>query len=217
MKFIDDSSKNLKWFNRNFFYTGTITIVLINVLLFLVCGNNWSPGYVFARWHDVLNFKNILATFLSAFEHANLQHCLLNSLCFLIAGSYVERKIGTANLFVLIFSLAFFCECVTDANSSGTSHGFSGVNYGLYAYIIVDYVFMFISKKHTKLNIIYGAIILALIYLACCFSGGTSTFSFEWYPYDMITNMGHYTAFLTGLIMSILLQFVKWKTLKENK
>ena len=108
MKFIDDSTKNLKWFNRNFFYAGTVVILLINIVAFLVGGNDWAPGCVYAGWTDVLSFENIVAAFLSAFEHSNLQHCLLNSLCFLIAGSYVERKIGTVNLLILILSLAFF-------------------------------------------------------------------------------------------------------------
>jgi membrane associated rhomboid family serine protease len=135
----------------------------------------------------------------------------------LVAGTYVERKIGTVNILVLVASFAFFCGCAVAANHSGTSVGFSGVNYAFYAYIIIDYVFMFIDKKQTKANTIYGAIVLALIYLATCFCGGTSSFSFKIYPYDLLNNMGHYTSFLTGAILTLLLQFVKWQTAKSKE
>ena len=132
----------IKWYNRNIFYCITLLVVFANIFAFYFGGNNWAPEYVQAQWIDVLNFQNIIVCFLSAFEHSNLQHCLLNCLCFLIAGSYVERKIGSLNFFVLLFALTFFFECAIDANCrSGSSHGFSGVNYGIYAYIIIDYIF----------------------------------------------------------------------------
>ena len=129
----------------------------------------------------------------------------------------IERKIGTVNLFILVVTYSFVCNCAVSANYKGASHGFSGVNYGLYAYIIIDYIFMFVFKKVNKINVIYGAIILALIYVASCFCGGTTNFQFALYPYDLITNMGHYKSFLSGGIIALLLQFVKWKTIQENK
>ena len=61
----------------------------------------------------------------------------------------------------IYISFAFFGECAVGANHSGTSWGFSGVNYAFYAYVIVDYIFMFIFRKQSKVSIIYGAIILA--------------------------------------------------------
>ena len=216
MRYIDLENKKLRWYNRNLFYTGTAFVIIINVLAYLIGGSRWELGYVTSKWTDVLRFDNLVACFLSAFKHSNLQHCLLNSLCFLVAGTYVERKIGTVNILVLVASFAFFCGCAVAANHSGTSVGFSGVNYAFYAYIIIDYVFMFIDKKQTKANTIYGAIVLALIYLSTCFCGGTSSFSFKIYPYDLITNMGHYTSFLTGGILMLLLQFVKKQADKKT-
>ena len=217
MKYIDDESKKIAWYNENVFYLCTLAVIICNVGAFFIGGRSWAPEFSNAEWTDILNFDNLFAVVLSAFEHSNLQHCLLNSLCFLVAGVYLERKIGTVNLSILVFSLVFFGECAVKANHQGGSHGFSGVNYGLYAYILVDYLCMFIEKKQTKINMIYGAIVVALIYLAACFSGGTAGFSFQWYPYDLITNMGHYTSFLTGAILSLLLKFIKWQTVKETK
>jgi membrane associated rhomboid family serine protease len=217
MKYIDDESKKLKWYNRNVVYVGTLCIVFINIFAFWFGGNDWAPNYVWSDWKSILNFQNLIACFLSAYEHSNLQHCLLNSLCFLIAGCYVERKIGTVNLLVLTFAITFFCGCAVNANSNPNNHGFSGVNYGIYAYIIVDYIFMFVYKKQTKINVIYGAIILTLIYVAACFCGGTSNFAFAPYPYDLIANKGHYTSFAAGAILFLLLQFVKFQTYSNQK
>ena len=216
MKYIDLKNKKLNWYNRNLFYLGTIFVVFINIFAFLFNDNSWKFEYVYSQWTDVLNFNNLFACFFSAFKHSNLQHCLLNCLCFFVVGTYVERKIGTLNLFVLVVSFALFCESAVDANHSGGSVGFSGVNYAFYAYAIIDYIFMFINKKQTKSSIIYGAIILALIYWATCFSGGTTAFSFKIYPYDLLTNMGHYTSFFAGAILTLLLQFVKWQMSKND-
>ena len=201
--------KQEKKINKNYFFAGTFLVIIINFLVYYFFSEQ-DVIYSTYNWENVLDFKNLFICFYSAFRHFNVQHLLLNCLCFLIAGGYVERKRGSLELIVLVVLFTFFGEGMTDANHySGTSRGFSGVNYAFYAYIIIDYVFMFIDKKQTKANTIYGAIVLALIYLATCFCGGTSSFSFKIYPYDLITNMGHYTSFLTGGILMLLLQFVK--------
>lgn len=216
MKFIDVKNKKLRWYNRNLFYFGTILVVFINIFAFFYNDNKWQIKYVYSNWDDVFNFENLIVSFVSAFKHSNMQHCLLNSLCFLIAGSYVERKIGSVNLFILVFVFALFGEAMVDANYRGISVGFSGVNFALYAFILIDFAFMFIFKKQTLVCVIYGLIVIGLIYLACCFNGGTKGVSFATYPYDLITNMGHYTAFITGAVLTLLINFVKLYTIKNN-
>ena len=88
MKFFDDKSKDLKWHNRNYFYIGTIMIVLINVLLFVVLGNSWDSSIIsvdnLGHWEDPFYFNSTIASFFNAFSHANLQHVLLNMLCFAV-------------------------------------------------------------------------------------------------------------------------------------
>ena len=215
MQYIDDETKKLNWYNRNIFFSCTMFFVLVNILAFAFGGDSWVLDYFWTISREDYAFIQLTIPILSAFEHSNWQHCLLNCLCFFVAGSYVERKIGTFNLLVLVFTLTVFSENLIDANSGAYSHGFSGVNYAMYAYIIIDYIFMFINKKQTKTNIILGAITLALIYLAFCFGGGTTAFNFAWYPYDLITNDAHYIGFLTGGILTLLLQFIKWQIQKK--
>lgn len=94
---------------------------------------------------------------------------------------------------------------ISSNNLSTGGIGFSGVNYGLYAILIIDYAFSFRKDKQrkNKLNLILGATILALIYLAMCYNGGTDSFGFEWYPYDFFNNMAHYSGFLAGLVLAL--------------
>ena len=60
--------------------------------------------------------------------------------------------------------------------------------------------------NRTKFNLIFGAVVLALIYLATCFDGGIHSFGFKLYPYDLISNKGHYSSALAGLILGLTIQ-----------
>ncbi|MDE7372867.1 MAG: rhomboid family intramembrane serine protease [Clostridia bacterium] len=189
--------------------------MLINVILYAALGSQWridtkdfdNYGHYVYHWEQVLYFRNLIQTFLSAFSHFNWQHTLLNMLCFFICGLYLERKLGSIKFLLLIICFAFFGGCAVAANhNSINSYGFSGVNYAIYAYILIDYLFWVIPKeRRNKLNIISGAVMLALIYFAACFNGGTEQVSFSWYPYDALHNLGHYTSYLVGLIIATLL------------
>ena len=202
-----NSSKEKKAVAKNFFFLGTLLVIAVNIIVFFFS----KPIYLDStnNWENVFDFSHLFTTFTSAFRHFNLQHVLLNSLCFLVVGAYVERKQGTLGLLVLVFIFALFGESMTDANHTGTSLGFSGVNFAFYAYVIVDFIFDFKQIRKEKGELILSIVILCLIYLACCFCGGTSGFSFKIYPYDFIHNLGHYTGFLSGTILTILIKICR--------
>lgn len=214
-----NEESNRNWFATNYFWLGTIAVVLVCAFLFLFGGNNWNPieyNYNFSDWTDGLYFNPLFYGFLNSFGHLNLQHMLLNMLCFLIVGLYLERKIGTCKLLLLVVAFAFLSTGITAATShSVSSIGFSGVNYAFYFYIIVDFIFILFQKtRRNKLNIIFGIIMLALIYLAMCFSGGTSNIGFEWFPYDFLHNKGHTGGAFAGLIVGLIVYISKLRTTK---
>lgn len=62
------------------------------------------------------------------------------------------------------------------------------------------------NARRNKTDLIFGGVVLALIYLAMCFSGGTSEVSFAVYPYDLLHNLGHGTGFFCGAIVALLVQ-----------
>lgn len=221
MKIIDDNSKKVRWWNRNYFFAGTILVVLINILIHAIDPDHkWFHDWrVYSYWGSELSFDNLNKQFISAFLHSNWQHALLNMLCFLICGAWVERRKGTFELLGLVFVMAWVAGAFIGANDLSTgSVGYSGVNYAFYAYAIIDYCFLLLRKEtRTKLNVISGAVLIALIYFAACFDGGTETVSFRWYPYDFMHNMGHYSAFFGGVILSITLQLAKLIAVMERK
>lgn len=212
MRFFDDRTKNVKWWNKNYFYVGTIIIIAINILLFAFAGNSWEciVSVENGKWNSAFYFSSILRAFLNSFSHSGWQHVLLNMLCFAGVGLYLERKTGSFGILMLVIVSAFFSSTAVTANYLSIGwHGFSGVNYFLYAYILIDYIFSFQKAKRNITNIILGAIILVLIYLAMCFNGGTNEFSFAWYPYDLTYNLGHYSSFLAGLIFALTIKIVQ--------
>ena len=213
MKFFDDKMKNVRWWNKNLFFLGTLLIIGVNMGLFYLLGAGWSDPPKVAEWNALVTFENVIVNFLSAFDHLDLSHVVLNMVCFFVAGTYIERKVGTVNLLLMVLLFAFVGENIVGANHfGGWSIGFSCVNYALYAYILIDYLFMFRRETRSVGNIIYGLLVLILIYVAMCYAGGgidPFDVKFELIPVDLLYNMGHYTGALTGLVMALALKITR--------
>lgn len=219
-KILDDRTKTLRWWNRNYFFIATVFIALINIILYALGGPNWEkqfdPG--FTGWSEFFNITPLWREFLNNFSHANWQHCLLNMLCFVICGGWLERRKGSFALVGLVLLMSVSGSAfVTAVHGSYRNHGFSGVNYALYAYAIIDYIFLFRKETRSRENVISGAILMGLIYFAACFDGGVSGVSFRIYPYDFLYNVGHYASFVAGLIVAIVVQVVKIFSMSEKK
>ena len=202
--FLDDKSKKLSWLNRNYYFVTTVFIVLLNIIIYAVYGSNTKGFYVRPNWGK-FSVANLFQALVNSYSHSNWQHCLLNMLCFFFAGLYLERKKGSLKFLLFMFVMSLFtafASCTNDISIFWI--GFSGVNYGLYGYIIIEFVFTLLQKdKRYLFNVIAGIVILALIYFAMCFNGGTSKVSFVWYPYDLLHNLGHASGFVVGLIFGI--------------
>ncbi|MBQ8430997.1 MAG: rhomboid family intramembrane serine protease [Clostridia bacterium] len=217
MKFFDDKSKKVKWYNRNYLYAGTILYVILNIVLFASLGSNFV-SFIGGQHvgNGVFDVSNLLRSYLSSFAHLNWQHVLLNMLSFLSCGLYIERKIGTLNFLLLILGFSFFAGNITTAARNSVNHcGASGVIYMCYAYIIIDYIIsLFREKGYNKTNIILGAIIIVLIYVSMCYCD-LNGFGFKWYPYSFIFNAAHYSSFFAGIIISLMIQIPQLKYRKN--
>lgn len=198
---LNDTRKNTTKRTANYFFVVTIAITLINVIIFATCGRDTGDISVRPNWGR-FSVNNLMQTVLNTFTHFNWQHTLLNMLCFLVAGMYLERKQGSFPFLLFMVLLIFFTGFASAANDISLSwKGFSGANYGLYGYIVIEYIFMLFQKRKRDLvNIVSGAVVLGLIYLAMCFNGGTSTIGFEWFPYDLLHNLGHASGFFAGIV-----------------
>ena len=201
-RILNDARKVTTKRTANYFFVVTIAVALINVLVFAAFGFDTGDIIVLPDWGR-FSVNNLLQTVINTFTHFNWQHTLLNMLCFLIAGMYLERKKGSLPFLFFMVLVVFFTGFASSANDISLRwHGFSGANYGLYGYIIIEYVFMLLqSRKRDKVNVVLGAVILCLIYLAMCFNGGTVSIGFEWYPYDLLRNLGHASGFFAGIVL----------------
>ncbi len=200
---INDRNKQLTLLNRNYFFVVTVLIVAANIVIQAVFGINTDIPTE-ANGSTLESLRLLLQAFINCYTHFNWQHTLLNMLCFLIAGLYLERKMGSLRFILFIVVLSFFTAFASCVKWDLGGHGFSGVNYGLYGYIIVEFLFELCRKQERYLfNILSGVVILALIYFAMCFNGGTEKVSFAWYPYDLIHNWAHASGFAVGLVFGV--------------
>lgn len=211
MRVLDERGKITTKWNRNYFFVATTLILIALLVLFLVFHDTMNLQSKHDNWATMLSFDNIYKAYLNCFLHVNWQHLLINMLCFLVCGLYLERKMGSLNYILFVLFMVLFTATFTAGNSLDNSEiGFSCVNYGLYGYIVVEFFFLFQRGKRKCINILLGVLMIALIYVAMCFSGGTESIAFEKYPVDFIYNMGHYTGFVTGILLGLVIEFSKW-------
>lgn len=201
---INAKSKTLTLRNRNYFFVTTLTIVLINFIMFSLRS---KVPYVAIRpnWSEFA-VENLCQALINTYSHSNFQHVTLNMLCFFIAGIYLERKQGSLKFLVFMIIMSAFTAFATVTNDLSLGwRGFSAANYGLYGFIIVEVVFMFARVCDYKplFDVIAGLAIAGLIYFAMCFCGGTTSVAFKPYPYDLFYNLGHASGFIAGLIFGV--------------
>ncbi len=220
MKVIDDKNKKLTWYNRNYFFAGTIIVIVVNILIFYFLGNDWEK--VFKMSQDgtkAFNCANLIRLFMNAYSHSDWPHVLWNMLGVFVCGFYIERKIGSINMLLLILVLTPMANWTAGGNRLYvTSHGFSCVLYALYAFVIIDYIFSFQKHKRNKFNIILGSLIFIYIYISTGWDD-TKSFPVVGYPINLIYHRGHLAGFIIGIIFSLCLQFtdvyVRNRTIKE--
>ena len=216
MKFIDDKNKKLNWYNRNYFYLGSVLFISVCVLIHAFWGSSTPEVSAEENVWNWINFSNLLQGCLNNVFHADWQHVLLNMLCFAVCGLYIERKTGTFNFILLTLATIIFDAAFTAGNVLRVSWiGASGVQYLLYGYIIIDYIFSFQRAKKNKTNTILGAVVLAFIYISMCFNGGTTAFGFDFYPVDLLTNAGHFSPMLAGLLIGLIVQISQLKIIRS--
>ena len=223
MKIIDDKSKKTTWYNRNYFFAGTLIIIAVNILLFHFLGYKWTHDFAVINgdqtpvWDRLLFFDNVIRQFMNSFAHLDWSHVIWNMVIMLVLGLYIERKTGTFGFLLLELVMALFTSWIVGAGRMGVNWvGHSCICYGFDAYVIVDYCFSFQKNKRNMFNTIFGAVVLGIVVV-----------SFFWgdfpriYPGKLVNNLGHYTGFVAGLVFSLTLQltdlFVRKRTLSELK
>ncbi|MCL2751863.1 MAG: rhomboid family intramembrane serine protease [Firmicutes bacterium] len=206
------------WLTKNVFFAGTALILSINILLFALGGKDW-PHFVAAGgqadFGSLLYIHPTLRGFLNAFAHLNWAHVLSNMIGFVVCGFYLEKKTGSANLFLMILAIAYFTAVVSVASTFTAAYwlGFSGILFLLYAYVIVDFLFSLRKIRKNRQKIITGVAVVVFIYVNMSYRGT----AFVWYPYNLIFHEGHLFGFLAGLALGLAVGVIKLVKLRERK
>ena len=149
MKFFDDKSKiNRSWWNKNYFFAGTLLFILVNVILFV---SNYRCSLEEVRVWSNFDLTNLFIAFTNIFRHGSWEHILHNVLMIAIGGLYVERKTGTFKYLLLMLGFSFVGGAMTSACANSLAWGGSSVVwFALYGYILIDYLFSFGRTKRNK-------------------------------------------------------------------
>ena len=217
MKFIDDKSNNLSWWNRNYFYVGTFIFVVINILIYAISADPWDNLYLQYPKYEQFDITNLINSFIGNFGHGSWIHLFGNVLGTIIAGLYLERKMGSINFILLMFCGCILSSMAGAAISLTPATGFSGVTFFLYAIVLIDYIFSFEKSRRNKTNIILGAIILLYItIIGMCADLYYDNIVFLPWPNQLLTNSEHYGGFIVGLIVGFAINLVRLKMDKQS-
>lgn len=219
MKLIDDSSKKVTWSNRNYFWSVSIVYIALNIILFAILGrNNLLWDLTDKKWTVLNGIKEWLISVGNVFTHNDWNHVLFNMLAVLPVAIYIERKVGSFNFAYIIIVLSLLGSALTSMYAGLIWAGSSVVYFALYGYALVDYLFSLRKVSRNKVNVILGAIVLfimLIIFGGYEASNGIHKWSFEFR--QLIYNAGHYLGFLVGVIISLIIQIVKFQANKINK
>jgi len=210
MKFVDDSSKNCKWWNRNYFWCVTLIYIATNIILFALLGrNNLLWQWEEKEWRVFNGLKEMLISFGNAFTHNNWSHVLLNMCAFGISSLYMERKLGSLNYFSIIVLMALFSSVLTSMYVGLSWAGSSVVYFAVWGYVIVDWLFSFRKGIRNRTSTIIGLIVIIANYIWSCFWEESSRVTVHLLPVQLIFNAGHYYGFVVGIILALIINITK--------
>lgn len=208
MKFTDDKSKNIKWYNRNFLWFVSLLYCVLLILLFLPTAHD-PIGIFFDRCRSIenMNFamfnhiKDWLQNLVGLYSHSSWSHVLHNCLGFLLGSIYIERKYGSFNFLLILLGLT--CLCSFDGGGIGNSY----IWFALWGFVLVDFLWPLSKKERNKTNIIFGIVTIVLEYVRSGFydklDGGIG---WGFVPHQLIYNSGHYTGFIFGIFLCIIIK-----------
>lgn len=197
MRFVDDSKKQLNWWNRNYFFIGTIIYVVLNLMFYMFfIRSNYNLSFYNNFWQTLLTYSQ------DVHIHNSWSHVLHNMLGYSVCAFYIERKMGSLNFILLNIYITIICAFMQS--------GCSVVWFFMLGYVFIDFLFSFHKHKRNITNIIVGAIVLALEYFRCCFydmpDGGIGLKAL---PTQLIDNSAHLKGFIIGFITCLIVQIAQ--------
>ena len=207
MKFFDDSTREINWKNRNYFFAGSFAIAVITIILFAALGKCW-PSAIFEPKGPTTGMRNFWVSLLAPFSYLNWLHAISGAIILFVCGIYIERKWGTFSYLGILFMLWMLgCLCTQVTCGLGISAGSSMVYYGMYAFILIDFLFSFQKSRRSIGNIITGVLeIIFAVIMTSLYSenAGIKGVTFK-FMRGFFTDPAHTSSFFAGLFLAIIL------------
>lgn len=168
MKFVDDYKKELKWYNKNYFFLGTILVVGLMFLMYYVIGD-MIENLIETNRYFVYLFAPISAQ--------NIQGLVISAVCIFFASLFLEKYWGSIKYFVvLLISLPITSMMVNTIYGlyklDNPDYALVGLQlsylaYTLFGFVIVAMIFnlkkYLFDGKHSVLNWILLVLIIAIM------------------------------------------------------
>lgn len=168
MKFVDDYKKELKWYNRNYFFLGTILTVGLMFLIYYVIGD---------MIENVIETNRYLAYLFAPISAQNIQGLVISAVCILLASLFLEKYWGSIKYFVVVLiSLPITSMMVNTIYGlyklDNPDYALVGLQlsylaYTLFGFVIVAMIFnlkkYLFDGKHSVLNWILLVLIIAIM------------------------------------------------------
>jgi len=194
---LNQKQKEIKVFNRNYFYLATFLFIGALVLTY----------FMFEKQIDQILLTNKLYNILLLpFQHADIGHLVGNIISFFVVSLFLERHFGSIKYLLLIIFIIPLSSISTFLFSNSFAWvGESGVNYFLYSLFVVIVIFNFKDYILSKWQNIFTLFIIVAICLLMCWNGSTSAFTeniSEFFKFgvftDLLSNVGHWSSAIMG-------------------
>lgn len=205
MNVMNYERKKLYWWNKNYFWLFSIIYIILNITIYTIFkGYNILWTWNETKWNVFNGIKVLMISFANLYTHENWIHVLGNMVAFSLAAFYLERKLGSLNFFAIIHIISIFSSSMTSMYASCVWAGSSVLYYGLWSYLIIDYIFSL--KDKNKFNNILGLISIIGIYIGFCLT--PNLIDSTLIPINLIYNAGHYYGFIVGIILALLINVI---------
>ena len=211
-EFMNNNTKQLRWYNRNFYWACTIliTAVILSIYFIFRSDDMFSPSA--ADTPAILSFlRGLYIAIIGSLTMYNGFTVIFFTLSIFFSLLYIERRIGTLATLLLvlsiIFSVHFTMVQVVDMGADG-SYMLSPhiLVYSLFGFVVFDFFWSLRKSVRNTPNVAFGLITIFCLYIVNSFVYTLSSIpEFMFYPYELfVLGWGTQLFMLGGIFASII-------------
>ncbi len=213
MKVVDVKQKELKWFNRNYFYLTTVCLITLFCMCFVFLDSQIGGLIENKYWNLIL----------STFKHNSLIHLICNMVFFFLISLFLERHYGSfVYLLIFVFAVPFTNMSMFAITQSTNFNGECAINFFMYAVAIVTVLVRI--NWYASWRIFFPLIEVGFALLYMSMSCDTATNPSELLAISFLSNLifveAHWSAMVIGaltMLFGYMFVIVRSKSIKKDK